>query len=63
VRMLMRGGSIFFPLLMIAMGVIFLLRNLFPDFYWLLELHRFWPVLLILWGVAMLGRRAGWRNL
>ena len=58
----MRCGGVFFPLLMIVLGTVFLARNVFPELYWL-RLEQFWPVLLILWGVAALGRRAGWRNL
>ena len=59
----MRCGSIGFPIILIVLGTFWLARNLFPDLYWLNDLHLFWPVLLILWGVLMLGRRAGggWR--
>ena len=56
-------SSIGFPLIIILLGAFMLARNLFPDLYWVRELHLFWPVLLIAWGLAMLGRRAGWRNL
>jgi hypothetical protein len=48
---------------MIVLGAILLARNVFPDLYWLLDFQRYWPVLLIVWGVLMLGRRAGWRQL
>ena len=51
----LRRRSIFSGLLLIALGTLLLLHNLrgaFPD---LLELfHRWWPVLLILWGLAKL---------
>jgi len=57
------GSSIGFPLVIILVGTFLLARNLFPQVAWLRELHLFWPVLLIVWGLAMLGRRAGWRNL
>ncbi|HXP88506.1 MAG TPA: DUF5668 domain-containing protein [Bryobacteraceae bacterium] len=60
----MRGGSIGFPVVLILFGTFWLARNLFPDLYWLRELHLFWPVLLIVWGVLLLGRRTGgWRQL
>jgi len=51
--------SIFFPLLLIVLGAVFLARDLFPEFYWLRNLHLLWPVLLIVWGVLMLTRRSG----
>lgn len=46
----MRRGSIFAPLLLIGLGVLFLLRNVYPDLRLLDYLAKFWPVLLILWG-------------
>lgn len=58
----MRCGSIGLPLILIAVGSIMLARNIFPDLYWLRDLHRYWPVLLIAWGVLLLGRRAGWNR-
>jgi len=58
----MRCGGVFFPILMIVLGTIFLVQNVFPDLYWLRDVWRFWPVLLIIWGVSMLSRRAGMRG-
>ena len=58
----MRCGGVFFPVLLIVVGSVWLARNLFPELYWL-RLGEFWPVLLILWGVLMLGRRTGWHRL
>ncbi len=46
----MRRGSLFAPLLLIGLGVLFLARNIYPDLRLLDYLARFWPVLLILWG-------------
>jgi len=49
-----RRRSFFGPLLLIAIGVLFLLRNMgfhVPLFFWF---ARYWPVLLILWGLARL---------
>ena len=51
-----RPRSIFGPLVLITIGILFLLRStgLVPSqtFHWWLS--RYWPVLLILWGVAKL---------
>lgn len=46
----MRKGSLFAPLLLIGLGLIFLARNIYPDLRLLDYLARFWPLLLILWG-------------
>ena len=37
------------PLLLIALGVLFLLNNLYPDVY---RFSRMWPVVLIVIGLA-----------
>jgi len=47
----MRRGSLFAPLLLIGLGLIFLARNIYPDLRLLDYLAKFWPLLLILWGV------------
>lgn len=47
-------GSIFWPLLLIAIGVLFLLRHEIPGFDLWAWAARFWPVLLILWGALRL---------
>jgi len=50
----MRRGSIIGPLILIAIGVLFLMRNLFPDIpYWDL-VARYWPFVLIAWGALRL---------
>jgi DUF4097 and DUF4098 domain-containing protein YvlB len=46
----MRRGSLFAPLLLIGLGVLFLARNIYPDLRLLDYLAKFWPLLLILWG-------------
>ncbi len=54
-------GGIFWPLLLISLGVIFLLRNtgaVSGDF--LNSLLPFWPVVLILMGLDSIYRREGW---
>lgn len=46
----MRRGSVVGPLILIGLGVLFLIRNVLPDFpVWDL-ISRFWPALLIAWG-------------
>ena len=46
----MKRGSIVGPLILIGLGVLFLMRNVIPDFpVWDL-VSRYWPALLILWG-------------
>jgi hypothetical protein len=49
-----RRGSIFGGLLLIVIGTLFLIHYLAPGFLHLGELVRYWPVLLILWGLARL---------
>src|SRR5262245_33245275 len=46
----MRRSSIFAPLLLIGLGLLFLARNVYPDLPLLDYLGRYWPFLLILWG-------------
>src|SRR5580658_9910033 len=46
----MRRGSLFAPLLLIGLGLIFLARNLYPDLRLMDYLAKFWPLLLIFWG-------------
>jgi DUF4097 and DUF4098 domain-containing protein YvlB len=49
-----RRGSIFGGLLLIAIGLLFLIHYMFPGLLHLGEIARYWPALLILWGVARL---------
>jgi len=46
----MKRGSVVGPMILIGFGVLFLIRNVIPDFPVLDLLSRFWPVLLIFWG-------------
>lgn len=46
----MRRGSVVGPLILIALGAIFLLRNFVPDFRMMDVLSLYWPWLLIGWG-------------
>lgn len=47
----MRRASLAAPLLLIGIGVLFLARNMFPELPLLDYLAKYWPLLLILWGV------------
>ncbi len=48
-----RRGSIVGPLILLALGVLFLLHNLRPEFSFA-RLAQYWPYLLIFWGAARL---------
>ncbi len=49
-----RRGSLVGPIILVALGAAFLLSNLRPDFsLWRLAV-RYWPFLLIFWGLARL---------
>ncbi|MBI1898685.1 MAG: DUF4097 family beta strand repeat protein [Acidobacteria bacterium] len=50
----MRRGSVIGPLILILLGVLFLLNNLRPDLSLLDLVARYWPYLLIGWGVLRL---------
>lgn len=46
-------GSIFGPLILIVIGVLLLLRHQIPAMTWE-QIGRYWPVILIVWGLAKL---------
>jgi len=50
----MRRGSVIGPLILIGIGVLFLLRNLWPEIPLVDIISRYWPFLLIAWGVIRL---------
>lgn len=57
-----RGGGLFWPILLIGLGTIFLLSNLglLPANLWVV-LWQLWPVLLIVLGLeVLLSRRSAW---
>jgi DUF4097 and DUF4098 domain-containing protein YvlB len=56
----MKRGSLVGPLLLIGIGGLFLARNVFPDLPLLDYLARYWPVLLVVWGVLRLGEILVW---
>lgn len=56
----MRRSSIVAPLILIAIGALFLARNLYPDLPVLDYLARYWPFVLIAWGALRLGEVMYW---
>jgi len=56
----MRRSSVVAPLLLIAIGGLFLAHNLYPDLPLLDYLARFWPFLLIIWGGLRLAEVLIW---
>jgi hypothetical protein len=56
----MRRTSIVAPLLFIGLGVLFLFRNLHPELPVIPYLARYWPFLLIGWGVLRLAEVLFW---
>ncbi len=56
----MRRTSIVAPLLLIAIGALFLARNLYPELPLLDYLAKYWPFLLIVWGVLRLAEVLFW---
>jgi len=50
----MKFRNIFWGVILILIGVLFILQNLnIVDFEWV-SLWRLWPVILVLWGVSIL---------
>jgi DUF4097 and DUF4098 domain-containing protein YvlB len=58
----MRRGSLFAPVLLIGLGLIFLARNVYPDLRLLDYLAKFWPLVLILWGVLRTAEILFWAS-
>jgi DUF4097 and DUF4098 domain-containing protein YvlB len=56
----MRRTSLFAPLLLIGLGVLFLAHNLYRELPLLDYLAKYWPFLLVLWGVLRLGEVLFW---
>jgi DUF4097 and DUF4098 domain-containing protein YvlB len=56
----MRRGSLFAPLLLIALGALFLARNVYPELPLLQYLAKYWPFLLIVWGAARVAEVLFW---
>jgi DUF4097 and DUF4098 domain-containing protein YvlB len=56
----MRRSSLVGPLILIGIGVLFLLRNLYPQLPVLDFLAEYWPFVLIAWGALRLGEILFW---
>ena len=50
----MRPRSIAGPIILIGLGILFLINNIRPDFSFWQSLWRYWPFLLIAFGVLRL---------
>ena len=58
----MRRGSIVGPLILIVIGIIFLLRNMIPDFRVMEIVSIYWPWLLIGWGTLRVIEILNWHR-
>jgi DUF4097 and DUF4098 domain-containing protein YvlB len=56
------AGSIFWGLILISVGLVFLLKNLGYEIPIWAGIARYWPILLILWGVIKLFDYARWKR-
>lgn len=57
----MRRGSLIGPLLLIVIGLVFLIRNLRPEWLSWDLIAKYWPFLLILWGLLRVFEIVVWR--
>jgi hypothetical protein len=58
----MKRASLVAPLLLIAVGALFLARNLYPELPLYDYIARFWPYVLILWGALRVIEILYWAN-
>jgi DUF4097 and DUF4098 domain-containing protein YvlB len=56
----MRRGSVVGPLILIGIGVLFLLRNFYPNMPVLEVMAQYWPFILIGWGVLRIAEILSW---
>jgi len=56
----MKRTSVVAPLLLIGVGLLFLAHNLYPDLPLLDYLARYWPWLLVVWGILRLAEILFW---
>ena len=56
----MRRGSVIGPLILIIIGALFLMRNLWPEIPLADIVSRYWPFVLIAWGLVRLVEILGW---
>jgi DUF4097 and DUF4098 domain-containing protein YvlB len=59
----MRRGSVIGPLILILIGALFLMRNLWPDIPLADIISRYWPFVLIAWGLLRLIEILIWATL
>ena len=57
----MKTARIFWGSFFVLLGVLFLLDMSGTSLYWHLEAWRFWPLLLVVWGLAVLLKEYRWR--
>ena len=50
----MKRGSVIGPLILILIGALFLMRNMWPDIPLADIISRYWPFVLIAWGLVRL---------
>lgn len=56
----MKRGSLIGPLLLIVVGAVFLIRNLRPEWLAFGLIVKYWPVLLIVWGLLRVVEILAW---
>jgi hypothetical protein len=54
----MKRGNVFWGILLLTLGVIFILRNLNIFFFNFHSLFRLWPLIFVFWGIAILPVKA-----
>jgi len=59
----MRRGSVIGPLILIGIGGLFLMRNLWPEIPYMDIVAKFWPYVLILWGGLRLAEILMWASM
>lgn len=58
----MRPRSIVAPMLLISIGILFLLHNVWPEIAMFDLFGRYWPILLIIWGFVRLVEVVFWHS-
>jgi DUF4097 and DUF4098 domain-containing protein YvlB len=56
----MRRNSLVAPLLLIGLGALLLARTLYPELPLLEYISRYWPLILIVWGVLRIAEITAW---
>lgn len=58
----MRRASLVGPLILVGVGVVFLLNNLWPEWSVMNAVSEWWPALLVLWGVLRIIEITSWKS-